>query len=52
MYRGSKDNRAHSATEEVGAEGLDMQAALETWTRVKRRLRAELAGLRSLRFPR
>jgi chromosomal replication initiator protein len=42
MYRGSKDNRAHSDTEEAGAEGLDMQAALETWTRVKRRLRAEL----------
>jgi chromosomal replication initiator protein len=42
MLRSSEDNRAHAASSEGGAEALDMQAALETWARVKRRLRAEL----------
>lgn len=42
MYRGSEENRAHSAPNEGGTDALNMQAALETWARVKRRLRAEL----------
>src|SRR4051812_44609431 len=42
MYRGSEENRVHSASDEGGTAALNMQAALETWARVKRRLRAEL----------
>jgi chromosomal replication initiator protein len=42
MYRGSEDNRAHSASGEGGTDILDIQAALDVWARVKRRLRAEL----------
>jgi len=42
MYRGSEENRAHSAPNEGGTDALNMQTALEIWARVKRRLRAEL----------
>ena len=40
MHRGSEDNRTFSAPSEEG-QRLDPQAG-ETWSRVKRRLRAEL----------
>ena len=40
MHRGSEDNRTYPAPED--GERSDRQAAAETWSSVKRRLRAEL----------
>jgi chromosomal replication initiator protein len=40
MHRGSEDNRTYPAPED--GERSERQAAAETWSRVKRRLRAEL----------
>jgi chromosomal replication initiator protein len=42
MFRSSEDNRAHAASTEGGSNSDDLQAALDIWARVKRRLRAEL----------
>jgi chromosomal replication initiator protein len=41
MHRGSEDNRTYSVAPEEGSR-LDQPGAAETWSRVKRRLRAEL----------